>query len=58
MESSQNFVDYLHTICAQNRNDTRNVYGMLQIDDFHHVLAWAQHMEANPIPVVDHQSDS
>ncbi|TVY46742.1 hypothetical protein LOCC1_G006219 [Lachnellula occidentalis] len=30
-ESWDSFTDHLHTVCAANDNDTKNVYGMLQV---------------------------
>jgi len=30
-ESWSTFAEHLHTVCAENDNDTKNVYGMLQI---------------------------
>ncbi|KAH7395441.1 hypothetical protein BKA64DRAFT_59225 [Cadophora sp. MPI-SDFR-AT-0126] len=70
------FAEHLHTVCANNDNDTNNVYGMLQVgfeiqfykhenyrfeaiggrmhlvNDVNNVMAWAQHMKANPMPFV------
>lgn len=77
-ESWRTFTEHLHTVCANNDNDTKNVYGMLQIgfevqfykhenyqfeavggrmhlvNDVHNIIAWAQHMKANPMPFVNH----
>jgi hypothetical protein len=68
--------DHLHTVCANSDNETKNVYGMLQIgfevrfykhenyqfeevggqmhliNDVHNVIACAQRMKANPMPVI------
>ncbi|KAK0101799.1 hypothetical protein ONS95_006949 [Cadophora gregata] len=75
-ESWSASADQLHAACAANDNETKNVYGMLQIgfelqfykhenyrfealggrlhlvDDVDTVVAWAQHITANPMPLV------